>query len=57
MTIDAYDSGWILLEEFHITTNESYAAGFSDSNGRDYRNFLCFDLTGVSDTVRVGTRW
>jgi len=51
ITVDAYDSGWILSDEYHITTNENYAAGFSDINAYYYRNFFRFDLTGVSDTV------
>ncbi len=51
ITVDAYDSGWILPSEYHITTNENYAAGYSDINDYYYRNFFRFDLTGVSDTV------
>ena len=51
ITVDAYDSGWILPGEYHITTNENYAAGFSEINAYHYRNFFRFDLAGISDTV------
>ncbi len=51
ITVDAYDSGWILPPNYHIAANENYGAGFSDVNGWYYRNFFRFDLTGISDAV------
>jgi hypothetical protein len=51
ITVDAYDSGWILPSEYHITSNENYAAGFSEINAYYYRNFFRFDLTALSAPV------
>ena len=51
ITVDAYDSGWILPPNYHIAANENYAAGFSETNAYYYRNFFRFDLTGISASV------
>ena len=53
-TIDYTDSGWYNASSGHNPSNDNYIVGNCCGTG-EYRNFLVFDLTGVTGTIVSAT--
>lgn len=49
ITLEAVDSGWYNNTGFHNPVNTTYVVGAL--GGAQYRNFLVFDLSGITDPI------